>query len=350
MSQIRALILSDGRPGHYHLAEGVVAAIGRQDDVHIERRTIRRRRWVPARILAALIASGAPAARILKLGYGINAKHLPAADLVVSAGGETLAANVAAAQELDANNVFCGTLRRVAPEHFDLVVTSYARFADQPRHIVALKPNGMDPDALGRPANVPQFGPKQPPPVVGLLIGGQSGLFHYDDNEWQMLLEFLQAAHNTHGMRWLVSTSRRTTSSLGDTIAEMAKTSPAISEFIDFRAAGPGTLPHLFSNVDAVLCGDDSSTMISEAVCARLPVIGFAPRQHDFKPEETEYRSYMQDNDWYRSVPLAELTPDRFLDALSAVHPMQDNHLDRLATMVRERLPQLFADDVEPNT
>ncbi len=350
MSQIRALILSDGRPGHYHLADGVVAAIGRQADVHIERRTIRRRRWVPARILAALIASGTPAARILKLGYGINAGDLPAADLVVSAGGETLAANIAAARDLDAKNVFCGTLRRIAPENFDLVVTSYARFADEPRHIVALKPNGMDPDVLGRPDSIPQFGPDQPPPVVGLLVGGDSGLFHYDDEEWQTVMDFLEAAHNAHGTRWLVSTSRRTASSLGDTVAEMARTSPAISAFIDFRSAGPGTLPHLFSNVEAVLCSEDSSTMISEAVCARLPVIGFAPRQHDFKPEEAEYRSFMQDSGWYRSVPLAELTPDRFLDALAAVQPMQENHLDRLATMVRERLPQLFAGDVEPDT
>ena len=321
-----------------------MAAIGRQADIQIEQCKIRRRRWVPGRALAALVASGTDPTRILKLGYGINAKDLPAADLVVSAGGETLAANVAAAQELDAKNVYCGTLRRITPEHFDLVVTSYARFADQPRHIVALKPNGMDPDELGRPANVPQFGPEHSPPVVGLLIGGESGLFHYDDEDWQALLEFLEAAHSAHGTRWLVSTSRRTASSLGDTIAEMAKASPAISEFVDFRSAGPGTLPHLFSNVDAVLCGDDSSTMISEAVCARLPVIGFSPRQHDFKPEEAEYRSYMQDNHWYRSLPLSELTPDQFLDALSAVQPMQDNHLDCLASLVRAHLPQLFAD------
>ena len=344
MNQLRALILSDGRPGHYHLAEGVVAAIGRLSDIAIEHRTINRRRWVPGRALAALVSSGANPARILRLGYGIVARDLPPSDLVISAGGDTLAANVAAARHLGARNIFCGTLRRIAPDNFDLIVTSYARFANVPRHIVALKPNGMDPDELGRPDVVPRFGPDRVPSIVGLLIGGNSGLFHYDDAEWQTLLDFLQAMHDTHGTRWIVSTSRRTSTALGNALDDLTNTSPAIREFIDFRTAGPGTLPHLFSNVEAVLCGDDSSTMISEAVCARLPVIGFSPHRHDFKPEEAEYRSYMDDSNWYRSIPLAELTPSRFLQGLSDVRPMPDNHLDNLAAKVRERLPELFAD------
>ena len=35
--------------------------------------------------------------------------------------------------------------------------------------------------------------------------------------------------------------------------------------------------------VDAVLVTEDSSTMLSEAVCARLPVVGVSPADHDFK-------------------------------------------------------------------
>jgi hypothetical protein len=82
--------------------------------------------------------------------------------------------------------------------------------------------------------------------------------------------------------------------------------------------------------------------MISEAVCARLPVVGVAPRRHSFDDEERGYRDFMRDNGWSRSLPLAELTPERFVAELATIKPLRENHLDRLAATLRERLPQLF--------
>jgi mitochondrial fission protein ELM1 len=111
---------------------------------------------------------------------------------------------------------------------------------------------------------------------------------------------------------------------------------------IDFRTAGPGTLPRLFGGVEAILATEDSSTMLSEAVCARLPVVGVAPRKHDFKDEEREYRALLTNEGWCRSVSLATLTPATFLAALAEVRPLDENHLDRLASSLAERLPELF--------
>lgn len=288
MDPLRILHLSDDRPGHYHLAEGVIAAAGRLREVVCECRVVRRQRLIPARLLRSWAARRPPAAGpILGLGYGIRADRLPAADLVVSAGGETMAANIVAARHLGAANIFCGSLRGLAPELFSLVVTSYARFADAPRHIVALKPSAMDPDALNRPKTVPRFGAAQPPERAGLLIGGDSGLFKYRDEEWRALLAFLPQLSASWGTRWLVSTSRRTAPWVADAVAELARDPAVVEDFIDFRTAGPGTLPRLFGRADIVLCTEDSSTMISEAVSARLPVVGVAPERHAFKPEST---------------------------------------------------------------
>ena len=50
--------------------------------------------------------------------------------------------------------------------------------------------------------------------------------------------------------------------------------------------------------------------MISEAVSARLPVVGVAPAAHRFTDEEQDYRSFLIDNGWCRVLPIAELTPD----------------------------------------
>lgn len=82
--------------------------------------------------------------------------------------------------------------------------------------------------------------------------------------------------------------------------------------------------------------------MLSEAVCARLPVVGVAPERHAFKDEEREYRSFLTGQDWCRSVRLDRLTPETFAAALGEVHPLAENHLDRLAAALVERLPHLF--------
>jgi hypothetical protein len=41
-------------------------------------------------------------------------------------------------------------------------------------------------------------------------------------------------------------------------------------------------------------------------------------------------------------LPIAELTPARFADALSEITPLQENPLDTLAAKLRERLPELL--------
>ena len=343
MRALSILLLSDGRPGHYHLAEGVAAAIARQRPVEVVRVSVARRRLLPGRLLTGMLGTSAGPGAVLRAGYGLTRGDLPAkADLVISAGGETIAANVAATRLLGAHNIFCGTLRRVAPEAFSLIVSSYARHATLPRHLVALKPNGIDPDTLRR-RDVFDPASGKAPAVAGLLVGGDSGLFHYTQAEWRRLIEFLGSSYRRNGIRWVVSTSRRSPDWIGDAIASLAteRDSP-IAELIDFRTAGPGTLPKLFGAVEAILCTEDSSTMLSEAVCARLPVVGVSPGDHGFKDDEREYRAFMRDQGWCRFLGLDALEPETFMKALAGVQPLTENHLDRLAGQLAERVPELF--------
>jgi mitochondrial fission protein ELM1 len=344
MRPLQALLLSDGRPGHYHLAEGVIAALARVRPVAATTLLVGRRRWLPGRLLADLYAAGLPPTMLLSIGYGLAAADLPKADVIVSAGGETLLANAALARATGVPNVFCGSLRRVKPEAFSVIVSSYARHSCLPQHIVALKPSSFDPDLIGRPPDAARRAPGTPPRLAGLLVGGDSGYFRYEPEEWRQLAGFLERSHASHGTRWMVSTSRRTPDMAADRFATLAAVPDGpICDFIDFRTAGPGTLPQLFARIEAVLCTEDSSTMLSEAVCARLPTVGVSPARHGFKEEEREYRDFMRQSGWCRFVPLAELTPERFASELAAIEPLRANHLDSLAAQLRERLPALFA-------
>ena len=343
MSPLTALLLCDDRPGHYHLAEGVLAAARRLKPVDMIRLEVRRGGW-PGAALAAYVNAGLSPRWLLRTVYGLEARNLPQAQLIVSAGAETLAANVAAARLLDAPNIFYGSLRGFRPESFALVLTSYARYADRARHVMTLKPSSIDPAALPDRSGIQPLGPSRPPRLAGLLMGGDAGDFSYTPDDWSRLIGFLGETHQACGTRWIVSNSRRTPETVSDAVSPLAGGADGpIAEFIDVRAVGAGTLRGVFERVEAIVCTDDSSTMVSEAISALLPAIGVTPARHAFTEEERGYRTFLAGNGWYRSLPIAELTPGRLLAELMQIRPPKENPLDWLAEVLRERLPAIFA-------
>jgi hypothetical protein len=343
---LKVVFLADTRPGHFHVAQGVIAALARLRPVEVTRIEVKRKWIVPTRWLRRRItAKSFFPPRMLRMAYRIDADALPKADLVVSAGGETQMPNICVARFLGAPSIFCGSLLRgLGPENFSLIISSYDRDATSPRHLVVLKPSSIDPAALGRPKVVPRYGPDKRPKRAGLLIGGNAGPFRYRRAEWERLLAFAGDVSKEWGTRWLVSTSRRTPDFVADRVAELAKDSGVVSHFIDYRTAGPGTLPEVFSEAEVIVATEDSSTMISEAVSARLPVVGAGPSAHNFTDEEQEYREFLIRNNWCRVVPITALTPDAFARALAEIAPLQENPLDALAAKLKERLPELFGD------
>ena len=340
MRTLTALLLSDGRPGHYHLSEGVIAAARRLRPVRVSRLEVRRR-WSGG-VLAVLTNARLPAGWLLRTGYGLSPSQIPPADLIVSAGAETLAASIAIARLTGATNIFCGTLRRYNPEGLRLVLTSYAAHAGRPRHVMVLKPSPLGRDVLERPCDGSI--PGRPLREMGLLLGGNSRECRYDAKEWEQLLELVERSHQSLGVRWVISNSRRTPTAVSDLVARHAAQSSAITSFVDVRTAGHGTLGRVLGRVQAVVCTDDSSTMISECVSVGIPVLGARPGLAVFTPDERGYRQYLIDNGWYRSTPIGELTPHTLLRELARIQPLSEDPLDKLADILRERLPELFGE------
>jgi len=344
VSPLKVIFLADTRPGHFHLAQGVIAAIARLRPVDVTRIEVKRKWIVPTRWLRRRIhAKTFFPPRMLRMAYRIDAYALPKADLVVSAGGETQMPNICVSRFLGIPSIFCGSLLRgLEPENFSLIISSYDRDAGNDRYIVALKPSALDPDTLGRPAVIPRYGPERRPAIAGLLIGGNAGTFRYRRREWDRLLDFAAGVAKAWGTRWLISTSRRTPAYVADKLSALAKDESVVARFIDFRTAGPGTLPEVFAKAEIIVCTEDSSTMISEAVSARLPVVGVSPAAHRFTGEEQAYRRFLIGNNWCRVLPIAELTAESLAVALSEIEPIKENPLDALAAKLKQRLPQLF--------
>ena len=319
-----------------------MAAIARLRPVAATCLRVRRRLLIPSRALLRCVDLGLPPAAILRIGYGLDPAKLPRAHFVVSAGGETLAANAAAAGLLAVPNLFSGRLRGLAPERVDVILVSLDRLATHANYLVCLPPSPIDLGGEGRAAR--RFGHDNPPRSVGVLIGGNSGSFRYHSEDWRRLTRFLRDAHRTAAIRWLATTSRRSQAAIADTLADLARdASFGIDTFIDYRTPGTGTLRDIYTAADAILCTDDSTSMISEAVGACLPVVAVRPAAGRLAAQEREYRDLLAARGWYRALPLAGLSPHAFLAALEEITPPARSPLDQLAEAIAKRLPSLLA-------
>lgn len=335
-TSLRTLLISDGKPGHYHLSEGICAALARQRTLEITRVNVTRPRWLPAKVLSAMTNGGGLAQRVVPKSLGFQPRPIPACDLVVSAGGDTLAANVALARAYGCPNIFYGSLRRYRPQDFALVLTSYQANADRPHHAVTLKPSAFDPDTM---PDRSQAGTARP--VTGLLIGGDSGTVRFTREDWRQLIGLVTGSVAAQSP-WIVSNSRRTPDEVSDEISRLAGEAGGLVQFVDVRRAGAGTLTALFAASDRICVTVDSSSMISEAIWARKPVVALLPRTATLPELEQGYRDYLRNMGWFAELPLTKASAAE-LDARSGtVKPLAKNPLDDLATLLAQRLPALF--------
>ncbi|MFM1816902.1 MAG: hypothetical protein RLZ98_3597 [Pseudomonadota bacterium] len=334
MPKLRILILTDGRPGHFNISEGIAAALARRFETTVDRLEVRRGRW-SGLVLATLVNGGLSPSAILTRIYGLDLATVPQADLIVSAGAETLAANAALARLRAVPNIFYGSLRSFAARNYTLALTSYANQVRHPNQAMALKPSRIDADRLP---------PREPRTqmTIGLLVGGDGGRVVFDEQDWTRLTDFLASARQAMAIRWVVTNSRRTPDIVSDRLAKLALgPTPVIHTYMDVRHPETGTLQDLFTVADALVVTTDSSTMISEAVQLRRPVIAIAPKSCWLPPDETRYRSHMTKQRWLANIRIEELSPPLFLRALEQIHPMQDNALDTLADLITARIPTL---------
>ena len=345
LNPLRVLFLSDTYPGHHNFADGVLAAIKLLRPVEP---IVVRSRAAPnirMRMVRPMTRGNRTALRAaLVLGYGINPSRLPDVELVLSGGGETLAANVAAARLLAASNIFCGSVRGgVEADQFSLVVNSYDEDDGPPNHISTLKPSVFGSEHFNRPHPYVPFSGDRKPALAGLLLGGDSGYFRYRFSEWADLRDRIVRISKATGIRWIISTSRRTPSKVAELFVSLAKDNEIVDHLIDFRTAGPGSLFDLFDRSEVVVCTADSSSMLSEAIAVRLPVVSLYPEQYGFKPPEAAYRDKIKSLNWARYAAITELDEITLFRCLAEIIPRETDHLTELSNSIREKMPELFS-------
>lgn len=339
MTPLPILQLNDDKPGHYHSADAVVAAARRLRPVELTVMTVARPSIFPPALLSTLVNFRLPPSRILSTIYGIAPLQLPRADLVVSSGGDTLAANVASARYLGVANIIFGSLRRFRPADFTLALNSNATRDPEPNQVTIHKPSAADPASLP-PAPRQNNGRPQ---FAGLLVGGPAGTVQFSAEDGERLVSLMAAAHLALGFKWIVSNSRRTPTHLSDRLATLALAPQSpLEAFIDVRTSGAGTLGRLFRDAGLILVTADSSAMLSEAVWMRRPVISAYLQNMSLPAVEADYRRRLEAQGLCEEIPLANLDVGALEGALRRVKPIETNPLADLAEVLRQKLPRLF--------
>ncbi len=315
------LLLSDGRPGHFRQSEAIALALGRRMETKVERLDLIKPRIVPRR-LARYAARFLPPRFVLAWLYGITT--IPKADVIVSAGGNTLAANIALSKLTGARNVFTGTPRHVGGAKFALVLTPYKSQANFPNTAYALKPCALDPDAFATPKRWPAT-----PFRIAVFVGGPIPSADFKDADWQALAELMRTVARDHDARFILVTSRRTPDAFYAALDPIISRKDIVDKFIDHRAAGTGSIAEAYA-ADAIWATSDSMSMITEGVAARRPVIVLEPAVTKPFRDNEAVASLAADNR-LAVLPVRTATPEQVAAKLGTLEPMKENHLDRLA-------------------
>lgn len=276
-------VISDGVPGHFNQSKGVLFALKYLFDLDIQWVELKLNKKFLRRPLSWLLNFKIPNLDYLYSFYHGDKLPNNSPDIVVGAGGNTAYAVVWISTALHAKNIFCGSLRHLNAELFDAILVLES---DLPQPFIQLDVSPMPIDQQVLKEKAEQW--RQERPLVSqvlwtMLIGGDGAGTIYQDSDWKILAEQMNALAQQFNIRWLVSTSRRT----GENAEKILKEhlNPEITVDAVWWSETPRQILHAFLGLsERVYCSADSMSMIMESVSAMRPVVVYYPEK--FKPDQ----------------------------------------------------------------
>lgn len=277
-------IVSEGSPGHVSQSVGLAEALAKQFPIHVERVECRPRLNGAARSLVRMWMgrSGRPLPGwVLKrwLCLDLSATSAPKPDIIFSSGGKSVFAARTLAARYGAPYIFLGERKPYPSEWFHTVFTPSIR--EQGRHDVQVEmiPTQVTKVLAERAA---LSWPDRPEGRIwAMVIGGSSVSHHFDRDEWTMLAGAMNDLAAQNGIRWVVTTSRRT-GSMAEEKLKTALEPKRIAEAVWWSQKPDKKLMRYLGAAECVFVTQDSVTMITEAISSGRPVVVIRPGKVNF--------------------------------------------------------------------
>ena len=271
MKKLNVLIVSDGLPGHLSQSRGLAHWLGTRFAVQTQEVEVRLRMRAVARRLLPPMVEVAPAMATLRSFHQLSALSGPAPDLVVSAGGNTSFANVLLARHFCVPNVFIGSRRRLPPSAFAANLTLEA--TEEPGNVVTpVAPSPVLPDEITRDGAEFRTEHGLGDEKLWLMACGGTGAGKtYRAEDWTQLGQWMNEAAETHSIRWLLSTSRRTGAS-GEQALATALNAEHLAYAVWWSRRPESILATLMGAAERLFVTVDSMSMIGECIGAQKPL------------------------------------------------------------------------------
>ncbi|MCP5162592.1 MAG: mitochondrial fission ELM1 family protein [Hahellaceae bacterium] len=290
-------LLTDGLPGHANQSKGIIRALNRRYQPQVYEINVSLKHKA-LRALTRLLANKVPASlpHLWQWFYQIEDRGAPKPDLIISAGGNTLGANISLAAYHQCRNIFSGTIKGYGAEKLDLIITVSPIKNASNNLVLDLPPSVIEPGD----AAVSTSG------LCSLLIGASGAGYDYSEQDWLNLASGINNLSEREGIRWLITTSRRTDPAVED-LLEKHLDPKHIAEAVWFSRNPAKVMKRFLESADAVFVTEDSLTMVAEAIFSRRGVCTLQPKQmHPVDNDEQALKKY-QTLGYIRRVPLESL-------------------------------------------
>ncbi|MBA3520375.1 MAG: mitochondrial fission ELM1 family protein, partial [Rhizobiales bacterium] len=332
---MRILLIRDKRAGHRNQVEAIAAIAANETDVAIDRIDIRRWRVVGGNLRHRVFRTFADdRGRLLNILFGIRLTAAERPDLVIASGRATFIAGSLIARQFGTKLLHSGFLSGFDPEYFDLMLVQSPRFAHEPKSVFTPLPCAVDPEQLPRPRELSRIEDLRSA-SIGLLLGGNASEYRFAASDWRGLVELVRATKQDFGLRWRVSTSRRTPRWASQQFRSLVQEG-VIEQLVDYRSAGPGSAADLFKS-DAIAVTEDSRSMTAEAMAARRPVVVLRPQR--VRPSRaTEEMAVMACSRAVAVLPIGSVEAELFATTLLSLKPDDRDPRDAIAAAIRPLL------------
>lgn len=313
-------IVSDGVPGHVNQARGLASWLCDYAGMDASRQvseTVVTIKIKPLRPLYRFLLNrrSSMARDLIARTHQHWPANLNSDCLVISCGGNTSFANAALGLQGVGSNVFIGSLRGLDSDCFTAVMTIEPVLGARNNVVMDFSPSYINLREIEWAAS--QYREQQPSmtPLWCLLIGGDGAGYQFDEQDWRQLAEGLNVLAQRYGIRWLVSTSRRS----GVQVEEIMRLTCTESLFdtIWFTAQGNQSLQGFLGAAERIFCTEDSMTMLAESINAGKPVTSLRPMQSQPNQRFLDAIQRFERNRYLQRVmigDLAEFEPPAMVD------------------------------------
>ena len=282
----RIWIVSEGSPGHVSQSVGLAEALAAAEPAHIERLECRPRLNGFARRLVQrwMGEKGRPLPGWLLRRAGLDSAALPEGkpDLILSSGGKSVFPARTLAARYGAPYVFLGERKPYSSAWFHTAFTPSKFETGENDVSIDMIPTQVTSAKVKQAAN---DWPERPAGKLwAALIGGASVSHRYTPEDWRAMALAMNGIAHREGIRWLVTTSRRTGAEV-ETCLRQTLDPSVVAEAVWWSERPEKKMSRYLGAAERLLVTQDSVTMVSEAIDSGRPVIVVRPRDTRFSPE-----------------------------------------------------------------